>query len=67
MDCGGGWFLVDAAFAAFFKFEVLDGVGDVDLFAVDAGLVEGLVEEAAGGSDEGAALLVFLIAGLFAD
>jgi hypothetical protein len=37
------------------------------LGAVDAGGLEGFVEHSAGGSDEGFAGEVFLVAGLFAD
>src|SRR5687767_2266407 len=44
--------------------EVLDRVRDVDGAAVDAGLVEGGVEELARRSDEGLAGAVFLVARL---
>jgi len=43
-DFGGVWFFVDAAFAAWFPFEMFDGVGDVSFVAVDAGLLERGVE-----------------------
>lgn len=60
-------FLMDAEFAAGFPFEVFDGVGDVDLAAIDAGVFEALVEEFSSGADERSSLLVFLVTGLFAD
>jgi hypothetical protein len=60
-------FFVDAALAAKLPFEMLDGVGDVGLAAVDAGFFQGSVEELSGRPDEGAALLVFLVAGLLAE
>jgi len=58
---------VDAALAATDPFEVLDGVGDVDLRAVDARVLQRLVEELPGWADEGPALQVLLVAGLLAD
>ena len=60
-------FVVEAAFGLGFEFEVFNGVGEVKFFAVEAGFLEGLVEEFSGGADEGTAGDVFLIAGLFAD
>src|SRR3954452_11797152 len=44
--------VVDPAWAASLPFEVLDGVRDVRRLAVDAGLVEGAVEELPGRPDE---------------
>jgi hypothetical protein len=46
---------------------VLDSVGDVHLGAIDAGRLERLVQHPAGRSDEGLALAIFAVAGLFAD
>lgn len=60
-------FVVEAAFGLWFEFEVLDGVGEVEFFALEAGCLEGLVEELAGGANEGASGDVFLVSGLFAD
>src|SRR5258708_5616072 len=57
--------LVDAPLTPLFKLEVLDGVGHVDLIAIDARSFQGAVQELAGGSDEWRALLVLLITGLF--
>ena len=61
------WLLVNAELASGFPLEVFDGVGDVDPGAVDAGVFQAFVQELAGWAYEGTALLVFLIAGLFAD
>src|SRR5207249_9791108 len=58
---------VDATLATRLPLEVLDGIGDPDLVTVDAGLFEGLVEHAAGGSDEGFTGAVLVVAGLLAD
>src|SRR6266571_226259 len=58
---------VEAALAAPREAEVLDGVGHVDARPFDAGGFESLVEDAAGGSDEGLALDVLAIAWLLAD
>ena len=66
-DLLGVRLLVDAALALGRPLEVLDDIGDVDLRAVDARRFECLVEHAAGGADEGKALLVLLVAGLLAD
>ncbi len=66
-DFAGAGLLVDATLAAGLPFEMLDGISDVDLLAVDACLDETSVEEMAGGTDEGVALEVFAIAGLFTD
>jgi hypothetical protein len=46
---------------------VLDHVGDVRPFTVDAGLGQRLVEHAAGGADERRPRDVLLVAGLLAD
>jgi hypothetical protein len=48
-------------------FEVLHGVGDVNVGGLDVELVHRTVKDAAGGADEGDALFVFLVAGLLAD
>jgi hypothetical protein len=59
--------LVQAALAAQLPFEMLDGIGDVEMLAVDAGSLERLIEQPSGGTDERQSLLVFLVAGLLAD
>src|SRR5690242_11641331 len=59
--------LVDAALAAGLPLEVLDDVRDVDLAAVDARVLEGLVEKLPGRADERLALEVLLVARLLAD
>src|SRR5581483_3302354 len=56
----------DAALALCGPFEVLDHVGHVDLGAVDTRSLQRLVEQVPGRSDERAALLVLLVAGLLA-
>lgn len=57
--------LVNSPLAAFFEFEMLHGVGDIDGKAIDTGFDQRAIEEAAGGSDKWMALAVFLITGLF--
>src|SRR5882672_7961524 len=59
LDLALGRCLVQAAFAARSPFEVLDGVGEVDLGAVDPGGLERAVEQSPRRSNEGQALLVF--------
>src|SRR6185437_13994942 len=59
--------LVQPPFAARREFEMLDRVGDEDLFAVDAGLRDRLAEHAPGGADEGRAGDIFFVTGLLAD
>src|SRR6185503_20316055 len=59
--------LVQAPLAAQLPLEVLHGVGDVKVLALDASGLERAVEQPAGRPDEGQALLVFLVAGLLAD
>ena len=66
-DLGHAGVLVEAELAALDELEVLDGVGEVDRRAVDVEVGEDLIEDAAGGADEGQALQVFLVAGLLAD
>ena len=44
--------------------EVLDGIGDVDIVAVDSRDVECVIEQTARGTNEGSSLLVLLIARL---
>ena len=67
LDLACCWFLVDAALPALLEFEVLDCIGDIDVAALDAGFRHSAVEELAGGSHEGPALPVFLVARLLAD
>jgi hypothetical protein len=59
--------LVQADFSARHKFEMLHRVGDVNLAAIDAGLLQRAVEHLPGGPDERFAGEVFLVAGLLAD
>ena len=47
-DFQGVRFLVDPAFAARFPFEMFDNIGDVGLFALDAGCFQGVIEQTAG-------------------
>jgi hypothetical protein len=60
---------VEAALApgSGFPFEMFYGVGHVDFAAIYFQFFEGAVEQFAGGTDEGAAFDVFVVAGLFAD
>jgi hypothetical protein len=59
--------LVQAALAACPPLEVLDGVGYIDLAAVDLGPLQCLREYPPGRSDEGLALDVLAVARLLAD
>ncbi len=59
--------LMDAPFPTLLELEMLHGIGDVDLVAIDPGLLHGAVKQLPGKSDEGVALLVILIPGLLAD
>ena len=58
--------LVDAPLAALGELEVLHGVRDVHVLAVQSDLDQRAVEHLAGRTDEGRALAIFLIAGLLA-
>src|SRR5688500_17015420 len=58
---------VQARLAAALELEMLDRIGDVDAAAVDAEFLQRAVEQLAGGTDEGMAAEVFLVAGLLAD
>ena len=58
--------LVQPPLAALFELEVLDRMGDEDVAAPDAGVVQRPVENAAGRPDEGLAGEVLLVAGLLA-
>ena len=60
-------FLVEAFLAARLEFEMLDGIGHEDFLALDFQPLERCGEHAAGGTDEGAALYVFLVARLLAN
>jgi hypothetical protein len=55
---------VHALLAARLVVEVLDRVGEVDRRAVQPGLVDGALQQPAGGSDERQSLPVLLVAGL---
>src|SRR5260370_39105062 len=59
-------FLVNAPLAALFEFEVLDGIGDVNIRPVDACLFERAGQQTAGGSDKRLPGKIFLIARLLA-
>jgi hypothetical protein len=61
------WVLVKTPFAPFLVLEMLYGVGDIDRTPVEANRAQGLVEDAAGRSDERTTSAVFLIAGLLAN
>jgi hypothetical protein len=67
LDLGTVRALMDPALAALGPLEVLDGVGEVYLRAVEAGLVQGPVQDPPGRPDERTSLLVLLIAGLLTD
>ncbi len=58
--------LVQPSLASRLVLEVLDGVGDIGAGALDAGLGQGAVEKAPGGSHERSALEVLLVARLLA-
>ena len=58
--------LVDAAFAARLPLEMLHRIGDENLFAVDAHLIESFIEHATGRADEGMPGEIFFIARLLA-
>lgn len=60
---------MDAAFSALrrFPFEMLDDVGDVDLGSVYTYFFEDLVQQTAGGADEGMAGAILGVSRLFAD
>jgi len=66
-DLAGVGLLVDAPLAALLEAEVLDGVRDVDLVAVDPRELEGAAELASRGADERAPLAVLAVAGHLAD
>src|SRR5918995_3380391 len=67
VDLLGVGLLVDAHLAPALELEVLDHVGHVRQLAVDAGLGEGLVEDAPGRAHEGPAGPVLAVARLLAD
>src|SRR5262249_16603814 len=59
--------LVQAALAAHLMLEVFDRIGDEYILARDAGVLQRLIQEAAGGTDKWVASQVFLVARLLAD
>jgi hypothetical protein len=67
VDLLGVGLLVQAQAAAALELEVLDDVGHIRQLAVDAGLLQGLVEHAPGGADERAPLPVLAVARLLPD
>ena len=66
-DVARAGLLVNAAFSARLPFEMFDGVGDVQLFAVDTGGDEGFAKELPGRANKRFAFEVLLIPRLFAD
>src|SRR4029079_4466468 len=58
---------VNAPLATRFPFEMFDGVGDVDLAARDACILERFVEHRTGRTDKRRTLPIFLVARLLAD
>ncbi len=66
-DFAGVRLRVDATLTARLPFEVFDDVGDVDGFAIDAGLFQRSIEQLARGSDEGMAGQILRVARLLAD
>src|SRR5438132_1267168 len=67
VDLSGIRLLVQAALTLRLPFEVLDGVRDIDMPAVDARLLERLVEHASRGADERLSFPVLAIARLLSD
>src|SRR2546425_3562646 len=67
VDLSGVRLLVQAPLALRLPFEVLHGVRDIDMPAVDARLLERLVEHTSRGADERFSLPVLSIAGLLSD
>src|SRR5579885_1467456 len=67
-DLPGAWLLVQAALAVgWLEFEMLDGVGDINVGAVDAGLLQRPIEQFTGRTDERVPGEVLLVTRLFAD
>ena len=66
-DVGSQRTLVEPALAARLPAEVLDGVGEVDAAAIDAGTLERVVEHTPRRADEQRALDVLAVARLLAD
>jgi hypothetical protein len=62
-----GGFLVHAAFAAKFKFEVFDRIGDINLFSGHIGCCQRSCKKQAGRTNEWAARNIFSIPRLFAN
>src|SRR5690606_15342921 len=60
-------FAVDAALTARLELEMLHRIGDVNLCAVDIGLLQDAVEQPAGRADERFACYILLVSGLLAD
>jgi hypothetical protein len=60
-------FLMNSTLAAFFEFEVFDGIRNLDTQPVDACIAQGPIEQAASRADEGLSLTVLLVARLLAD
>src|SRR5207245_2830257 len=66
-DLAGVRLLVNPALAARLPFEMLDDVRHVHALAIDAGVFERLVEQAAGRTDERASCEILGVTRLFAD
>jgi hypothetical protein len=60
-------FLMQAPLTALNPFEMLDGIGDINLVARNARFDERFVEKSTCGSDEGMALAVFHVSRLLTD
>jgi hypothetical protein len=61
------WFLVHPSLSPLDPFEMLDGVGDIDLLAGDIGLLECSIEDSSSRTDKRATLSIFHVTGLFAN
>jgi hypothetical protein len=58
---------MDAAFSAFDPLEVLYGIGEVNLFPIDACVQHGLLQQTPSRSDERMSALILLVARLLSD
>ena len=61
------WFSMDSPFASRYEFEMFDGIGNVNVAALDSGLFERAVQQLAGGAYERLTGAIFVVAGLLAD
>jgi hypothetical protein len=60
-------FLVDAEFTAGLPFEVLDRIRNINLSAVDIGLIQTFIQQFPSRTYKGSPLFIFLVARLLAD